>query len=153
MPRASLYHAAADLVLLTHVAFVAFVVGGLILIVIGGCRSWNWIRNPWFRILHIAGIGLVVAQAWLGLNCPLTTLELGLRERAGDATYDGAFIAHWLQIVLYCQAPAWVFVVCYTTFGLAVAGSWLRFRPHSFGKRMTTPDHQSGAKSQGGPKD
>lgn len=135
MTSPSLYRALADLVLITHVSFVAFVVAGLLLVLIGGGLGWRWIRNPWFRALHLAAIGLVVAQAWLGIVCPLTTLEMFLREQAGDATYQGTFIAHWLQKLLYYHAPPWVFVVCYTVFGLAVAGSWLKFRPESFTKR------------------
>jgi hypothetical protein len=119
----------ADIVLITHVAFVAFVICGLLLILYGGFRRWAWIRNPWFRVAHLAAIGVVVAQAWLGVICPLTTLEMSLRERAGDVTYEGTFVAHWLQRLLYYEAPSWVFIVCYTLFGLAVVGSWIGFRP------------------------
>ena len=32
----------------------------------------------WFRLVHLLAIGYVVAQAWLGQVCPLTTLELSL---------------------------------------------------------------------------
>ena len=134
MTSAGIYHAMADLVLVTHTAFVAFIVVGLLLIVFGGFRGWKWIRNPWFRALHLAGIGLVVVQSWLGLDCPLTTLEMNLRERAGDATYGTTFMAHWLQKFLYYEAPTWIFVVGYTVFGLVVIASWLRFRPRSFRK-------------------
>jgi drug/metabolite transporter superfamily protein YnfA len=133
MTRADLFRALADVALITHVAFVTFVLGGLLLILLGGFRGWNWIRNPWFRVLHLVGIGLVVVQAWLGVICPLTTLEMALRERAGDSTYGGTFIAHWLQRLIYYEAPPWVFAVCYTVFGLAVVGSWVKFRPRRFG--------------------
>ena len=34
--------------------------------------------------------------AWIGMICPLTTWEMALRAKAGDATYSGSFIAHWL---------------------------------------------------------
>jgi hypothetical protein len=134
MTRPDLFRALADVALVAHVAFVAFVVGGLLLILLGGFRGWKWIRNPWFRSLHLAGIGLVVVQAWLGLVCPLTTLEMALRERAGDPTYGGGFVAHWLQRLLYYEAPPWVFAVGYTVFGLAVLGSWFKFRPRRFGE-------------------
>ncbi len=130
--QASAYRTFADLLLITHVGFVAFVIVGLLLILCGGFCGWRWIRNPWFRAAHLAGIALVVVQAWFGVICPLTTLEMHLREKAGDQTYEGTFIAHWLQKLLYYQAPPWVFIVCYTLFGLAVVGSWLKFRPHSF---------------------
>jgi hypothetical protein len=127
------YRTFADIVLLTHVAFVSFVVLGLILILCGGVLGWRWIRNPWFRTMHLSGIGLVVFQVWLGIICPLTTLEMHLREKAGDSTYDGTFVAHWLHKLLFYQAPPWVFAVCYTLFGLAVVVSWIKFRPRAFG--------------------
>ena len=56
-----------------------------------------------------------------------------LRAKAGDATYSGSFIARWLRTLLYYDAPAWVFVVCYTLFGLFVVGSWFWVRPRGFG--------------------
>lgn len=130
--HADLYRALADLVLVTHVAFVAFVVLGLILILCGGFLGWRWILNPWFRAAHLAAIGLVVLQAWLGIICPLTILEKFLREAAGETTYSESFVAHWLHRVLFLEAPMWAFTVCYTLFGLAVVVSWIRFRPRPF---------------------
>lgn len=133
----SSYRTLADFVLITHVSFVAFVVVGLLAILAGGARGWKWVRNPWFRAGHLAGIGLVVVQAWFGVICPLTTLEMHLREQAGDATYGGTFIGHWLQKLLYYEAPDWVFVVCYSVFGLAVVVSWVKFRPRSFRSNLS----------------
>ena len=128
----SVYRALADLVLLMHVGFVAFMVIGLLLVALGGVRGWRWVRNPWFRAAHLAGIGLVVVQSWLGMVCPLTTLEMHLRDRAGDATYTGTFMAHWLRKILFYQAPSWVFVVAYALFGLLVLATWITVRPRPF---------------------
>ena len=132
MESGALYLLAADVVLFSHVLFVAFVVIGLLLILVGKARSWSWVRNPWFRLAHLAAIGVVVVQSWFGAVCPLTTLEMALRERAGDAVYPGSFVAHWLETILYYRAPAWVFAVCYTVFGALVLASWFRVRPRSF---------------------
>jgi hypothetical protein len=127
------YLLAADLLLLGHVLFVGFVVFGLILIVIGKPLAWDWVRNPWFRITHLAAIGIVVLQSWFGIICPLTTWEMAFRERAGDAAYTGSFISHWLETLLYYNAPPWVFVVCYTAFGALVVGSWIWVPPRKAG--------------------
>ena len=127
-----IYRLLADVVLVTHVAFVAFVICGLILVFAGGMRRWGWVRNPWFRLLHLAAIAIVVVQAWAGVVCPLTTLEMALRNHAGDAVYAGSFIAHWLQQILYVDAPAWVFIVAYSVFGAVVVASWLLVRPRPF---------------------
>ena len=124
-----LYRLAADLILVLHTAIVVFIVGGLVLILAGGLRGWPWVRNPVFRLLHLVAIAIVVLQAWLGQICPLTTWEMALRARAGDATYAGSFIAHWLQALLYYEAPLWVFAVCYTIFGALVVLAWYWVRP------------------------
>lgn len=132
MMNSDMLRVLADVVLIAHVSFVAFVVIGLLLILIGGFRGWNWIRNPWFRGVHLATIGFVIVQTWLGAVCPLTTLEMDLRERAGEETYRGGFIAYWLHQLLFYEAPPWVFSAAYTVFGFAVAVSWLKFRPRPF---------------------
>lgn len=132
MEDGALYLIAADALLFVHVAFVAFVVLGLAFILIGKLCAWSWVRNPWFRLAHIASIGFVVLQSWFGAICPLTTWEMALREKAGDAVYSGAFIAHWLESVLYYRVSEWIFIVSYTLFGLLVAASWLWIRPRRF---------------------
>ena len=130
----SLYRLAADLVLYLHVGFVVFVVAGLLLIVSGHIAGWRWVRNGWFRLAHLAAIAVVVLQAWLGVLCPLTSLETWLRDKAGDAGYPGAFIAHWVEQLLYYDAPAWVFTLCYTIFGLLVLACWIWVRPRPLTK-------------------
>ena len=135
MNAAQLYTLAADLILLLHVFFVAFVVVGLILILAGKWQGWQWVHNPWFRTAHLAAIGVVVLQSWLGMICPLTILEMELRSRGGGATYSGSFIAHWLEAILYYRAPPWVFALCYTLFGAVVIASWYWVRPRGFDKR------------------
>lgn len=119
----------ADAVLLLHFAIVVFVVGGLAAIVAGNLRRWRWVNRPLFRVAHLAAIGFVVVQSWLGQVCPLTTLESWLRQRGGQATYGGGFIEHWLHAVLFFRAPDWVFVVAYTAFGALVAWAWWRWPP------------------------
>ncbi len=123
---------AADAILLLHVLFVAFVVLGLVSIFIGNALKWSWIRNPWFRLVHLVAIGVVVVQAWLGLVCPLTAIEMALRARAGMVTYSGTLVSYWLERILYFQAPPWVFIVCYTLFAAAVLASWFWIRPRNF---------------------
>lgn len=132
-----LYLLAADSLLSLHVLFVAFVVLGLLAVFMGASLSWGWVRNPIFRIVHLLAISVVAAQAWLGLACPLTTIEMAMRARAGAVVYGGAFISHWLQELLYYAAPDWVFKACYTAFGLLVAISWILVRPRSLGKRTS----------------
>lgn len=123
------YQLLADAVLALHVAIVVFVLGGLVLIIAGNLRRWRWVNAWWFRLAHLGAIGFVVAQAWLGATCPLTTLEMWLRQNARAATYSGSFIEHWLSRLLYYQAPWWAFAIAYTLFGLLVLATWLLFPP------------------------
>jgi polyferredoxin len=123
----------ADAVLIAHVGIVAFVVGGLVAVWVGAWRRWRWADAPAFRVAHALAIGVVVAQAWLGVHCPLTWLEVWLRRRAGEAGFDDSFIGHWLQRLLYVDAPPWAFVVAYTAFALLVAWTWWRWPPRRRG--------------------
>ena len=123
------YRLAADAVLVIHVGFVAFVILGLVLTVIGILARWQWIRNFWFRSLHLAAILLVVVQSLLGVMCPLTIWENELRQLAGQTAYRGDFIATWLHDLLFIDAEPWVFTLCYTLFGLAVLATFLLAPP------------------------
>ena len=129
MASGTVYLFLADALLILHVAFVAYVVLGLLVIYLGHFLNWSWVRNLWFRSSHLIAIGIVVAQSWLGVICPLTTWEMALRARAGEATYEGSFIQHWLHAILYFNAPEWVFILTYTVFGGLVALSWFVIRP------------------------
>lgn len=132
MTSTTTYLLAADALLVTHALFIAFVIFGLLLTLAGGALAWRWVRNPWFRLAHLVAIAVVVLQSWIGMICPLTTWEMALRAKAGGATYAGSFVAHWLGELIYYQAPAWVFAVAYTAFGLLVVASWFWVRPRPF---------------------
>jgi hypothetical protein len=123
------YRIVADLVVIVHFSYIAFVVFGMLAILVGLGFGWGWVRNPWFRIAHLAAIGIVALQAMAGVVCPLTTLENGLRLRAGQTSYPGAFIGYWAHRLTFYQAPAWVFTLCYTLFGVAVLGTFILAPP------------------------
>lgn len=129
MTAPSTYRTLADAVLLLHLGIVVFVVGALVLIVLGNRRGWGWVNDLGFRLAHLAAIGVVVVQSWLGATCPLTTLESWLRVQAGASGYAAGFIEHWVTRLLFWAAPAWVFVLAYSVFGLLVALAWWRFPP------------------------
>jgi hypothetical protein len=121
----------ADAVLAVHVLFVMFVVGGFALILAGAGR-WNWIRNRIFRVLHVAAIVLVAAEAVLGVTCPLTRWEDMLRATGGE---ERSFIGRWLARLLYYEFPEWVFALAYCAFALAVIWAWRAFPPRARSKR------------------
>lgn len=126
------YSHVADFVLLIHFAIVLFVVGGLLLIVFGNLLRWPWVNHWWFRVLHLLAISVVVFESWLGIECPLTTLENWLRLQAGQGVYQGSFIQYWVHGVMFYEAPGWVFALAYTLFALVVVAAWWRWPPQQF---------------------
>lgn len=118
------YGLLADLTLVVHALFVVFVVVGLLLIVVGIPCGWTWVRQPVFRYVHLLAIGIVVLEAWFGVDCPLTTLEGFLRLKAGETGHGGSFIQYWLYRALYYRAPPWAFTLAYTLFGAVVVLAW-----------------------------
>jgi len=132
------YQLLANAVLVLHFGIVVFVVGGLLVIVVGNWIGWSWVNGLWLRLAHLAAIATVVAEAWVGVTCPLTVLESRLRAQAGSGGYRQSFIEHWVQRALYFEAPPWVFTTSYSVFALLVAAAWWYFPPGS-GKS----DHRS----------
>ena len=123
------YRLAADLVVMVHFAYVAFVVVGLLAILLGVVLRWRWVRSMWFRVLHLAAISLVAAEAVCGMTCPLTTWEQDLQTLAGETAYRGDFIAAWVHDWLFYDAEPWVFTVCYVLFALTVLATFVLAPP------------------------
>ncbi len=81
----------ADIVVLLHVTFVAFVVAGGLLVL-------RWPKVAWAHIPAAAWGAVVEITGWI---CPLTPLENFLRERAGRDLYRGDFVARYILPTLY----------------------------------------------------
>jgi polyferredoxin len=119
------YRLAADAVVVVHCAYVAFVVVGLVAILIGLAGRRRWARNLVFRMLHLLAIAVVAGEAVCGITCPLTTWEQRLRTLAGQASYQGDFLATWVHELLFYDAAPWVYTVCYAAFALVVLATFL----------------------------
>ncbi len=119
----------ADAVALFHTAYVAFVVLGLVAILLGAAFKWRWIRNFWFRIFHLAAIALVLVETVLGVACPLTVLENTLRARAGQAGYPTDFITYWTHRIIFYDWPPWVFATLYAAVTIAIVAVMLMVPP------------------------
>jgi hypothetical protein len=88
-----IYRQLADAVVVVHGLFVAFVMLGAFL-----ALRWRWLL--W---LHVPAVIWGVLIEYAGWICPLTPLENSLRVRAGESTYGGDFIQHYLLGALYPQ--------------------------------------------------
>lgn len=124
-----LYRILADLIVVLHAGFVAFVVVGQMVVLYGLARNRAWARAAWFRWLHLFSIAFVVLLSWLGATCPLTDLENSLRERGGQGGYPGDFISYWVRELLFYECSPWIFLVTYSVFGMVVLLTFLLAPP------------------------
>ena len=120
----------ADLLLVVHFSIALFIVGGLILVWAGALARWNWIRNPWFRYLHLGAIVFVAAEALLGYACPLTVWEDLLR----GGLRPESFVGRWVYRMLYYDAPEWFFTTLYVAWATATLVTLRRVPPRPAGK-------------------
>ena len=111
---------AADALVVVHILYVAYIVVGLALILVGLRRRRNWIRNPWFRLTHLVAILIVIYEIIVKANCPLTTWEMRLRAMAGQAVNQTTFMDRLLSFILVADAPRWLVSGLYFAFGLAI---------------------------------
>lgn len=125
-----LYLILADGILIAHAVIVAFNLFSLPLIWVGRWLNWRFVRNFWFRAIHVVLIGYVAAQAIAGKICPLTTWENELRIRGGDAGYAGGFVAHWVQRLIFYEADERLFAWGYAGFLVAVLLTWIWVKPN-----------------------
>lgn len=123
------YLLAADAVLAVHFAFVLFVVLGLGVIWIGWLRNWKFVRNVWFRVAHLAAMGVVVLESVFSVTCPLTTWEKDLRLAAGADVYEETFMQHWVHKAMFFQLPPAVFTAMYILFFMGIVLSLIIVKP------------------------
>jgi len=121
---------AADLIVSIHFVYVIIVVGGFIVIILGGVLKWRFVRNFYFRAIHLAMILIVVLETLFGITCPLTDLEYELRTAAGQQNItNSSFIARIIQKIMFYEFPPIVFIIVYCIFGAAVLISWWLIPP------------------------
>lgn len=124
------YRLLADAVLLLHAGYVLFVVLGLPVILIGAACRWGWVRNFWFRTIHLSCMVIVGLEALVDMTCPLTVLERYLRTQAGEEMYEREFLAYWAEKLLYLDWPSWAFNVLHISFSIVLIATFVLIPPH-----------------------
>lgn len=99
----------ASAILAVHLFIIAFNVAGLVVIPLGAWLGWRIVRIAWLRLLHLALLAVVVAQAAAGRACILTIWQ---NELTGNAA-PPPLIVHWVDEVIYWNLPIWAFAVLY----------------------------------------
>ena len=85
------YSLLADLVLISHLMFILFILAG-------GLLALRWKPAAWFHLPAAAWGVLIELADWI---CPLTPLENRLRLKAGELGYERGFIEHYLLPIIY----------------------------------------------------
>ncbi len=123
------YRILADATVVIHALLAAFAVLGLLVVPVGWVAGWRWIRNAWFRSVHLGLIAVIAAFPLIGGLCPLTDLENWLRKQGGVATYPGSFVAHWVHELLFVEVSPRVIAGSYTAFAVVVLLTFLFIPP------------------------
>jgi hypothetical protein len=104
-------------------------VAGQLLIWLGWPLGWGFVRNRWFRSLHMLAIAIVVFEALFNIDCPLTVWEYQLRVAAGQDVSGATFMGRLLHRLLFYDAPAYVFMIGYCIAGALILATFVLFPP------------------------
>jgi Protein of Unknown function (DUF2784) len=115
----------ADAIVVIHLLIVLLVLAGVPLVYLGVALHWAWVRRWHWRVLHLGAILFIAAESLLGIACPLTLWEYGLRRQ--QSTHG--FIERWVDRILFYDAPPWVFTVSYVAFAALVLVTWIAVPP------------------------
>ena len=103
-----MYSALAAVILALHLLFILWVVFGVTV-----TRG-----RPVLRWLHLSCVVWGILIEILPWTCPLTWAENWLEARAGIAPYQGGFLLHYLDALVYPNIPSGLL----TGVGVAVCG-------------------------------
>ncbi|HYT94839.1 MAG TPA: DUF2784 domain-containing protein [Gemmataceae bacterium] len=124
-----LYRVAADVMSAIHLTLMVFLIFGQLAIIVGIVFRWRWIRNPWFRWIHMAIILIVAVEALIDVNCPLTDWEHDLRRLGGAWGEEMTFTARVVRWLLFPDVSDSVLFGCYIGFALMVLLTFLLAPP------------------------
>ena len=129
----------ADFIVAVHAGYIVFVLLGQVFIWIGLMLGWAWVRNPWFRIIHVLAIVVVALEAVVGMPCPLTVWEDELRIAAGVPVQESTFVGRIAHALIRVDIPFdhWLLQSSYYIVAALILITFV-LAPPRFAKRSTT---------------
>jgi len=109
--------AVADAVVVLHLLWIVF-------LILGALPGRHW---PWVRWTHLASLALSVVLQVFGWICPLTHLEVWLRRLGSAQPYEGTFIRHYVDQLVYAEIPRGALLI--GTLIVVVISVWIYRRP------------------------
>ncbi len=113
----TLFLAAADAVVVLHLFWIVF-------LILGALPGRRWVWAQW---MHLASLAFSIALQIFGWICPLTYLEIWLRTLGGAQPYEGTFIRHYVEQIVYAEIPRGALLV--STLIVVALSLWLYLRP------------------------
>ncbi|HTZ40473.1 MAG TPA: DUF2784 domain-containing protein [Syntrophales bacterium] len=116
-----IYRIAADIVIVIHVLWIAFVILGFPFAL--------WLNNARWRLIHLAAVIWMVLMQVNHAICPLTYLEAWLKSEGRAAeVYSGKFIIETIERLIYVDSVTLEKIMYATSayFALIVLSFWFR---------------------------
>ncbi|MBI4690669.1 MAG: DUF2784 domain-containing protein [Nitrospirae bacterium] len=96
------YKILADIVVLIHFLWIVFLIFG----------AFPGVRHRAIKIFHILGLLFAFAFQIFDWYCPLTHLEVWLREKhSPNLAYTGSFIIHYMEKVIYIEVSRYTIMI------------------------------------------
>ena len=115
----------SEIVLLFHFCIFLFVILSFFLIPFGYYQKWEWVKNKYYRLIHLVLMGIIFIETILGFMCPLTILENFLRN---DIEINNK-ITQIIHQVMYWNLTTYQFTILYLLSLLYLIFLWFFFKP------------------------
>ena len=115
----------SEIVLLFHFCIFLFIILSFFLIPLGYQQKWEWVKNKYYRLIHIILMGVIFVETALGFMCPLTVLEHFLRN---DTKINNKF-TEIIHEIMYWDLSSYQFIILYLFSFLYLVILWFFFKP------------------------
>ena len=115
----------SEIVLLFHFCIFLFMILSFFLIPLGYYQKWEWVKNRYYRLIHLVLMGIIFIETILGFMCPLTILENFLRN---DKEINNK-ITQIIHQIMYWDLPSYQFIILYLLSLLYLIFLWCFFKP------------------------
>ena len=116
----------SEIVLLFHFCIFLFMIFSFFLIPLGYYLKWEWVKNKYYRLIHLVLMGIIFIETILGFMCPLTILENFLRN---DIEINNK-ITQIIHQIMYWDLPTYQFIIMYSLSLLYLIFLWFFFKPN-----------------------
>ena len=115
----------SEIVLLFHFCIFLFIMLSFFLIPFGYYQKWEWVKNRYYRLIHLILMGIIFIETILGFMCPLTILENFLRNNIQINNK----ITQIIHQIMYWNLPTYQFIILYLLSLLYLIFLWFFFKP------------------------